>query len=86
MQYLITFCSQLEEADDVISGGFVGPVVLDKCVKFHDPSLKRSQEILTEAVGGWNFDCFFTYNFRPEADNDVILGVAVDNVGMDVCV
>ena len=27
---------------------------------------------------------FFPYNFRPEADSDVISGMAVDNVGMDV--
>ena len=26
----------------------------------------------------------FSYNFRPEVDNDVISGVTVDNVGMDV--
>ena len=26
----------------------------------------------------------FPYNFRPEVDNDVIPGKAVDNVGMDV--
>ena len=26
----------------------------------------------------------FRYNFRPAADNDVISGAAVDNVGMDV--
>ena len=27
---------------------------------------------------------FLSYNFRPEVDNDVIFGVAVGNVGMDV--
>ena len=26
----------------------------------------------------------FHYNFRPEIDNDVISGVAVDYIGMDV--
>ena len=32
------------------------------------------------------FSTVFPYNFRPEADNDVISGVTVDNVGIDVCV
>ena len=27
---------------------------------------------------------FFCYNFRVELDNDVVSGVAVDNIGMDV--
>ena len=63
----------------------MGPLVLDKRVKFHDPRLNRSREIPLEAVGGGVFDCF-TYNFRPEVDNDVISGMAVNNVGMDVSV
>ena len=63
---------------------FVGPVVLDKHVKFHDPSLNRSQEIPHKAAWGSILDCFFSYNFWPEVDNDVISGTAVDNVGMDV--
>ena len=29
---------------------------------------------------------FFRYNFPPEVDNDVISGVAIDYVGMDICV
>ena len=29
---------------------------------------------------------FFRYNFRPEVDNDVISGMAVDDVSVDVCV
>ena len=62
----------------------MGPVVLDKSVKFHDPSLIHSREIPPEAVRGGIFYCF-PYNFRPEVDNDVISSLAVDNVGMDVC-
>ena len=56
--YLITFCSRPEDVGDVISGMFVGPVVLHKCVKFHDPNLNGSQEIPPEAVGGGIFDRF----------------------------
>ena len=44
VQYLKTFCSRLEAAGDVISDVFVEPVVLDECVKFHDPSLNSSRE------------------------------------------
>ena len=40
VQYLITFCSRPEADGDVISSAFVGPFVLDKCVKFHLPSRK----------------------------------------------
>ena len=58
---------------------FVGPIVLNKCLKFRDPSLNRSGEILSEAVG----DSFFPYNFRlasyPYPYPDVISGMAVDN-------
>ena len=86
VQYLITFCSQPEAAGVVISGLFVWPVVLDKYVKFHDPSLNRSREIPSEAGGGGIFDCFFPSNFRPEIDNDVLSDAAVENVGTDVCV
>ena len=43
---------QKEAAGEVISGKFVGPVVLDKYVKYNDPSLNRSWEIPPKAVGG----------------------------------
>ena len=45
VQYLIAFCSRSEAPGDVISGMFVVPVVLDKCVKLHEPSLNRSRDI-----------------------------------------
>ena len=62
----------------------MGPLVIDKGLKFHFPSLNYSPEILPEAVGGGIFDCFFSYNFRPEADNEVISDTAVDYVGLNV--
>ena len=79
-----TFCSQPEAASDVISGMFVGLIVLDKLLKFHGHSLSHSREIPPEAVGGGIFDSFFHYTFWPEVDNGVISGVAVDNVGVNV--
>ena len=51
VQYLITFCSRSETVGEVISGMVIGPVALDKHVKFHDPNLNRSREIPPEAVG-----------------------------------
>ena len=53
----------------------MGPLVPNKRVKFHVPSLNRSREIPPKAVGNGIFD-FFPYNFRPE----------VDNVGVDVAI
>ena len=47
-----------ESAGDVISDRFVGPVVLDKCVKLHDPGLNRSREIPPEAIGSGIVDSF----------------------------
>ena len=47
-------------------------------------SFNHSRDIPPDAVGGGIFDCF-PYNFRPEMANDVMSGVVVDNVGMDVC-
>ena len=55
-QYLIAFCSRLETASDVISGRFVGSIICDEDVKFHDPHLNHSREIPPEAVGGGIFD------------------------------
>ena len=40
----ITFCSRPEAADDVISGTFVGLIVLDKREKIRGPSLNRFRE------------------------------------------
>ena len=61
-------------------------IVHEKSVKFRAPSWNHSQEIPLEAVGCGIFDSLFHYNFLSEVDNDVISGVAVDIVGMDVCV
>ena len=49
VQYLITFYSRLEETSDIISGGFVEPVVAENPVQFGDPSLDLSREIPHEA-------------------------------------
>ena len=43
-------------------------------------NLEKFQQKPSEVV----FLTFFRYNFRPEVDNEVISGVAVDNVSMDV--
>ena len=53
-------------------------------VKVHGPSSNRSREIPPEAVGGGSFDSCFRHNLRPDVDNDVLSGMAVDNFGMDV--
>ena len=55
------------------------------CVKFHDPSLNRSRELPHEAVGG-SILTVFPRNFQPEVATDVISGVALDSVCMDVCI
>ena len=51
-------------ASDLISGIFVGPIVPDKPVKFHDPCLNQSREIPPEAVKGSIFDSIFRHNRR----------------------
>ena len=84
VQYLITFCSRLKAASKVISGKFVGPVVLNKCLKFHDPSLNRSRKNSTRSLRRQYLRQFPPYNFRPEVANDVISSAAVDNVSIDV--
>ena len=88
MRYFRLFSNRdkcrLEAAGDVVSGTFVGLIVLDKCLR--DLRLNRSRESPPEAVGCSIFDGLFRYNFQPEVDNDVISGVAVDNVGVDVAV
>ena len=61
----------------------MGPLVLDKRVKFHDPGLNHSKKFhpkLSEAV----YSTVFPYNFRLEVENDVTSGMAVHSVGMDV--
>ena len=40
----------------------------------------------SEAVGGGIFACFINFdNYQPEVLSDVISGMAVQDVGMDVC-
>ena len=65
----------------------MGPIVLDKHVNFRDPILNGCWEIQPEAVGGGICDSLFAItNFRPEVDNDIVSGVAVDNHNVDVAV
>ena len=86
VQYLIAFCSWPEAVSDVISGRFTRLIVPNKCANF----VISAQTILdkfhpkpSEAVFS---TVFFRYNFQPKIDNDVIFGLAVDYVGMDVLV
>ena len=79
VQYLIAFCSRPEAVSDVVSGGFVMLIVLDKCVKFRDPHLHRFREHRPKAVeDGIFFNSFFHGNFRLEVASEVISGVAVE--------
>ena len=85
------FCAQFsgilqlpEGTSNVISGWFVGPIVPEKGVKFGCPRLNHSREIPPEAVGSGLIDSFFRCSFRPEVDNNVSSGVAVECVGADV--
>ena len=81
MQYLVAFCNRPEGAGDVISCRFVGKIVLEKCVKFGDPCLNHSREILPEAIGSGIFDSF---SLLLLIDNDVLSGVALDRFGVGV--
>ena len=48
---------------------------------------RRPTKIRSKAVGGSIFDRFSNfYKWRPEVADDVILGLAVDYVGLDVLV
>ena len=74
VQHLIVFCSRPEATSDVISGGFVGPVVPDNCMKFGDPRLNLSLEIPPQAAFStvfFNFD-----NCQKEVVSDVTSGMA----------
>ena len=85
MQHLVALCSRPEAAKDVSFGRFVRPIVLDKRLKFRDPSLNSSREIPPEAVRG-RFSTVFRYNFGQEADNDVISGVACKTISVWISV
>ena len=62
----------------------MGRVIPNKHAKFCDPSLSRSRKIPPDAVGVGICDIIFRDNFRPEVDSDVMCGIAVDWVGVDV--
>ena len=85
VQYLIAFCSRPETNNDVISGMFAGSIFPDTFVKFCDIHLNRSGEIKPKAIGCGILAVFFNLdNCRPEVAGDVVSGVALDHVGMDV--
>ena len=48
----LLFCCRPEAASDVICSRFLGMIVPNKCVKFCDPCLNRSREILPKAAMG----------------------------------
>ena len=85
VQYLVASCSRPEAASEVMSDRFVQPIVLDKRVKFCS-RLNHSRQIRTKAIGGGIYEFFCRNNFRPEVVSDCISGVAIEWVGMDVCI
>ena len=63
----------------------MGPIVHDAPVRVRHPRLNRSPEITLEAVGGVIFGRFSNVdNFRPKVVWDVISGVVVEPIGLDV--
>ena len=66
-----------------MSGTFARLIVPNRCVKFYDPHFNRSGEIWPEAIGGSIFDSSF-YKVDNDVINDVICGVVVHQIGMDV--
>ena len=84
MQCSTTFCSRVEAAGHIISSGLVWLIVPNKAVKFRDHPLDHSREIRPKLVRSSFCDSFFHDSFRLQEVSDVIPGVAVDQVGMDV--
>ena len=54
---------------------------IERQKRWHNVAIHMARLSLNLQIGCWNS---FRYNFRPEIDNDIISGVAVDNVGVDV--
>ena len=82
-QYSVAVCSPSEAASDGMSGSFVGLTVPNKFVKFRDPRLNLSGEIRPKAL---HFRPFSNFDkCRLEVAGDVISGVAVDWISVDVC-
>ena len=72
-----------EAAGDVISDMFVRQIILDKIVSFVImlESIARNS---TQSNRRRYFRQFLWYNFRPEVNNDVISGMVIDFVGVEV--
>ena len=83
VKYLITFCSRPKAVSDVISGTFVGRLSSISVSNFVVLAETVLEKLHHKTVGGCILDTF-RYNFQLEVDNDVISGVAVGNIGMDV--
>ena len=80
VQDSVAFCNRPETAGDIISGRFVGPVVFDERVKFHDPRLNCSEESQPKAIGCGIFGRFSNAdNCRPEVTGDILSGVVANN-------
>ena len=61
------------------------PIVLNNDIKFGDPRSNRSQEISPKAII-CGISTVFRDNVQLEIVSDVISGVSVEKVSMDVCV
>ena len=67
MQHLIAFCIRPETSSDVISGRFVGSLVLDMSIKLRDSCLNLSREIVPNPSEMGEFSLLFAIdNFQPE--------------------
>ena len=62
----------------------MGPTIPDKPAQFRIPRLNRYREIPPEAIGAGIFDGVFCDNFRPEVVRDVIPGVDVVHIAVDI--
>ena len=84
MRYSFAFCSRSEALIDIISGLFIRQSIAHKAVNFNDPRLNRCREIRPNPSQTAFSTDFCRDNSPPDAVSDVVSGVAVDLVGMDV--
>ena len=82
MQYSFAFGSRLEATSDVMSRRFVSMIVPDNIVILVKTVREKFDPKPSEAA----FLSFFRDNFRPEVASDIISGLSVDEVGLDVFV
>ena len=84
VQYLIAFCSRPETASDVISGRFVGSIVPNKHVTNLVIVAKTALEKFHLKLSKAAFSTVCRDNFQPDVGCDVISGMHVEKVGVDV--